>query len=96
MRDLFSDPCERKHGGNANSVAAFDRVYQTLSNRQAAVYAHIAAAGSHGATMKEVAADLGVQLNTISGRRVQLVAKGLIRGTGVSRAGSEVFVAVEG
>lgn len=47
-----------------------------------------------GITAKEVAAKLGKEFNAVSGRKKELQALGLIRGTGERRDGSEVLKAI--
>lgn len=88
-----SDPCARKHGGNENSVSAWERQKEHVETQNRAILRIIREAGEEGATSKECAAAMGVQLNRISGRFRQLFLDGLIvnRG-GRKREGAAVWV----
>lgn len=68
------DPCARKHGGNANSVAAFDRLLPDLKHQQQQVYRYIVSQGMKGATVKEIARFMGHpgEVHRYSGRLTEL------------------------
>lgn len=90
------DVCRRKHGGNAHSAAAFARVQPTQLNMAERIRAYIGGCGPAGATLKEVAAQFGKQLNQISGRFSQLKANGQIFDSGRTHEGCAVYVAFKG
>jgi DNA-binding MarR family transcriptional regulator len=92
VNSLF-DICERQHGGNAESAAAFRKTAPTLRERQVTVLEMIRAAGGTGLSAKEIAARLGVGLHTLSPRCSELKALGLIVPQGSRRDGSAVLVA---
>ena len=86
MNDITSN----KHGGNANSSAAYETIADTLTNRQndvlSALLRHPA-----GMTSKEIAKWLESPLNAISGRISELKVMGRIREAG-RRDGCAVLV----
>lgn len=88
QRGLF-DPCARKHQGNPESEAAFNRA--NITHDRAEVLRVIRAAGLHGATSKEVARAMEKALNCISGRFVGLLREGLIYRTEEKRDGAAVW-----
>lgn len=90
MNDLF-DVCERKHGGNANSVEANRRSAGNRKEQRNAVFRAICEAGSNGLTCKELSAAWGVGMNRISGRFSELKLVELIRESG-RRDGCAVLV----
>lgn len=68
-RTLFdADPCERKHKGNAQSRAAWDRVAVSADDRKGEICRWLEARGELGGTCDEFAAEIGVEVNTVSGR----------------------------
>ena len=77
------DICERRHRGNAESIAANLR-----ADKQKGRTAVLSVLISHPATAKEIAAQLGVGINVISGRCSEIKMLGLVRATGVRRSGS--------
>lgn len=77
------DICERKHGGNEQSAAAFEAL--NLNNLQAEVLDAIQSAGQRGMTCHELADQWGVGVNQISGRFSELKAKGLAAVVGTRR-----------
>lgn len=93
------DFCERKHGGNAESEAAFKRMAPTIPAQRAMVLDMVRNAGPEGLTCKELAARLGVGMNVISGRFTEnRVARDIVRKIGadgwpVRRDGCAVYVA---
>ncbi|MEI7850640.1 MAG: hypothetical protein WCH86_02295 [Kiritimatiellales bacterium] len=88
--DLF-DPCKRKHGGNAQSVAANRKNLQHRAAQRKAVFDAISAAGGDGLTCRELAERMNVGMNCISGRFSELKAAGWIKKVNV-RTGCGVFV----
>lgn len=68
------DPSARKHKGNPQSRAAYDRVKHTKADTYKSIMSLLEARGEFGATSKEIAAAKGVELNTISGRLSELKA----------------------
>ena len=87
-----ADPCERKHGGNENSVDAHAKASESKEQRYQEIVGHLAVAGEAGMTAKELAHALGVQLNTVSGRFTELLATGRIVRLSIKREGSGVLV----
>lgn len=82
-----------KHGGNAESEAAYMRASATMALRRAEVLALIKAIGRNGMTCKEVARVMGVEMHAVSGRISELKRDGLIRPNGERRDGGAVLVA---
>jgi predicted transcriptional regulator len=89
------DVCERKHGGDSESVAAFESIREALPGRRLHVLRWIASCGDHGGTSKEYAALTGKNLNAISGRFSELKHEGLICKNGKRRNYSGVWVETE-
>lgn len=87
-----ADPCERKHGGNENSVAAHEQASESKEQRYQEIVGLLAAAGEEGLTGKEIAALLGVSFNSISGRYTEMLATGRIVRLSIKREGSGVLV----
>jgi len=77
------DICERKHGGNAESIEANARADKRQGQRDV-----IATLTNARLTSKEIAIKLGKPLNCISGRCSELKMAGVIVPTGVRRDGS--------
>ena len=88
--DLF-DVCERKHGGNAQSVLANRKNLQHRAAQRKAVFDAITEAGTSGLTCRDLADRWAVGMNCISGRFSELKAAGWIKKVNV-RAGCGVFV----
>lgn len=84
------DICANRHQGNAQSMAAFQRVLESMPEQRANVARAIRHAGSHGLTCKELAERWGCGMNAISGRFSELKAKGLVEKVG-TREGSGVM-----
>lgn len=91
--ELF-DVCAGKHGGNEQSVEAFESVRHVISAGQVAALSFILSRGAYGATAQEYADMLGVSLNKVSGRFSELRYLGRIEKTGVRNRGG-VFVVKE-
>lgn len=86
------DICENRHGGNAESAAAFERIRDGLPLVRQAVFDFIRERGEHGATVHEVAAHLGKTPNAVSGRLTELKADGWIERTDERRGHAAVLV----
>ncbi len=86
------DPCENKHGGNAESEAAFERATKTAQVRREQILRLLDDRGTYGATAKEAAQCLGVELHALSGRFTELKASYQIVVTNQRRDGSRVCV----
>lgn len=90
------DICERKHGGNPESAAAFDAT--TTAMQREKVLKAIMAAGDAGLTVDELAAAWDTTPNAVSGRFTELKKENWIvkRGTRKTRSGKAagVWVAV--
>ena len=86
----MKDITQNRHGGNANSAAAYETIADTLTNRQndvlSALLRHPA-----GMTSKEIAEWLESPLNAISGRISELKAMGKVKEAG-RRDGCAVLV----
>lgn len=94
--DKVVDVCSGRHQGNEQSRAANLYSLTGRTEQRQCVLNLIRNAGSEGMTMKEVAATMGVQLNTVSGRGSELKKLELVRETGSVRAGSAVLVISDG
>lgn len=89
---MKTDITKNKHGGNAQSNAAFEKIEETLTTRQKTVYSIIYHRYQHaGATCKEIAKIFGVGMNAISGRITELKRMGKIKQSG-RRDGCAVWV----
>jgi DNA-binding MarR family transcriptional regulator len=76
----MNDITQNKHGGNANSKAAFGAIKDELKPRQNEVYHYIYCA--NGITCKDIAEAMNTGMNAISGRLTELKAMGKIKVTG--------------
>lgn len=79
---LDFDPCERKHGGDRESKAAFKRVD---TDTDMAMILEIIRRSRSGVTLDDVSAAIGRPPNAISGRFTSLKASGQIVATGETR-----------
>lgn len=86
------DPCQNKHGGNAESEASYQRAGKTAKVRREQILDLIERRGTYGATAKEAAICLAVPLNALSGRFTELKTSGAIVTTDQRRDGSRVCV----
>jgi phosphotransferase system HPr-like phosphotransfer protein len=87
----MKDITQNKHGGNANSAAAFSGIYAHLTLRQQQVLATIKKNGSKGRTCKEIAERHGCGMNSISGRLTELKSMAKIVQVG-TRDGCAVWI----
>jgi predicted transcriptional regulator len=76
----MKDITQNKHGGNANSTAAFGAIKDELKPRQQLVYNTIIM--REQSTVKDIAFWLGCGMNAISGRLTELKKMGKIKVTG--------------
>ena len=76
----MKDITQNKHGGNANSTAAFGAIKDELKPRQREVHSCIF--WSNGITCKDIAEAMNTGMNAISGRLTELKAMGKIKVTG--------------
>jgi hypothetical protein len=88
---MKTDPTKNKHGGNAQSNAAFSGIYAHLTLRQEQVLATVKAYGTNGTTCREIAERHGRGMNAISGRLTELKAMGKITQCG-TRDGCAVWI----
>jgi hypothetical protein len=89
----MNDITKNKHGGNANSTAAFVAIKDELKPRQREVYNAIKRMHElcqHDANIKDICAYLSIDANVISGRLTELKAMGKIKVTG-RRDGCAVY-----
>jgi predicted transcriptional regulator len=85
------DVCANRHKGNAESKAANAKASESKVKQRELVRVWITATRERGLTCKELAHELGVGMNAISGRFSELKAAGLIEQTG-RRDGCGVYV----
>jgi predicted HTH transcriptional regulator len=91
---MKTDPTKNKHGGNAQSNAAFEKIEETLTQRQNQVLGAIEILDRYsgkGATLHDITNWLRLEANKISGRITQLKAMGKIKQIG-RRDGCAVWV----
>jgi len=91
---MKTDITKNKHGGNAQSNAAFEGIEETLTQRQNQVLGAIEMLDRYsgkGATLHDIAHWLRLGANKISGRITQLKAMGKIHQIG-RRDGCAVWV----
>jgi hypothetical protein len=92
---MKTDITKNKHGGNAQSNAAFEKVRAKLGDRQKMVLFQIerwSVAG--GVTCREIAEMESCGMNAISGRITELKAMGKIKQIG-RRDGCAVYIVSE-
>ena len=65
-----------------SQIDSFNSLKPKLGQRQAAVLDVIVSAGGHGATLREIADVLKVELNSVSGRVNELCRHRLVEGCG--------------
>lgn len=88
-----TDVCQNRHGGNAESVAAYEAGKAKHPKKRQLVLDHIASRGHQGATSHEIAQALGWGLNAVSPRLSELKKKKIIEKSG-TRGGAAVHVLV--
>lgn len=86
------DPTRNRHGGNAESNAAFDSIRCARSPMQREVMLCAEAMGLRGVTLKEVARTMGMSIQTVSGRLTELKASNMLEKTELRREGCAVLV----
>ncbi len=88
------DVCEKKHGGNPESRAAFVNLKDRLTLEQEIVFDFIKSCGEHGATTDEIAVHFDGNPNDYSGRVSELKIKGRIVkcGTRPTRSGNPAAI----
>lgn len=73
------DVCENRHGGNPESVEAFLSTPPDCRTRQRiAIHKFAKSKGSYGITTDEVAQELSVPPNSVSGRLSEMKRDGLL------------------
>lgn len=72
--ELFQprDVCQSRHGGNAESVEAFQSIRDRLTAAQERVYRCVTDAGERGRTNDEICVVLGLMANQVSPRLTEL------------------------
>lgn len=90
----------RRHGGNAESKKAHERIKQGKAETRLRILGHIKQLGTEGATTDEIAAWMNVPPNAISGRMTELKKLGALTATSQTRrtrsgCAARVFVATE-
>jgi hypothetical protein len=86
----MNDITENKHGGNANSQAAFGAIKDELKPRQREVYNFVTLCQGYGTTIHNICNWLKLTPNVISGRLTELKKLGKIKVTG-RRDGCAVY-----
>ena len=86
----IDDICRNKHQGNAESEAANLRLKNKAESREQ-VYRMLL---KYDMTCKELAAELGKEMHTISGRITELKKQGRVMPTAIVRNGCRVVRAV--
>lgn len=84
------DICENKHGGNAESQAAFESIEPTIPESRKGVLLAVQMS-LNGMTAKEYAKRSGRQLNAVSGRFSELARDGWIHRSNERRDGAAVW-----
>lgn len=89
------DICIHRHKGNAESVAANERVSPFKTELRMQIYDwFLHKAGAQGSTCKEASRCMEIGYTTMSARISELKAEYWLRETGRRRAGAAVLVAV--
>lgn len=86
------DICQSRHGGAEASIAAHDRIKAGKQEMYDRILRIVRTKGN--ATSKEIAAELGKQLNTVSGRFAEMKQRGMLKSSGETREGAAVLVEV--
>ena len=90
--EVASRPRPAPHNRTATSIEAAERIAPKAGTMRARVLDYIAAAGEIGATNAEIAAGLGMKLQTVCGRVNELATAKLIR-NGARRDGGTIRIA---
>lgn len=91
----MNDICEAKHGGNQQSIEAYQKALPRMAESRKQVLIAVRQAMDSGITAKEYAARSGRQLNAISGRFSELAREGWIERTNRTRNKSAVWKVTE-
>jgi hypothetical protein len=86
------DVCENKHGGSAESEAAFEKVVRDKQQMYERIITLVTARGDYGVTVHEVAGAFGKTPNCVSGRLTELRMLGRLKKNGERRHGAAVLV----
>ena len=92
------DVCAGRHGGNPESVAAFERVAPTLNETRAAILEFARSRKTAGVTVHDVCKHFGKTPNEVSGRLTELKSEEFgfaLRDSGRRKDGAKVLVAAE-
>jgi hypothetical protein len=91
---MGSDPCEVRHGGNENSIAAHAKVKPTKLQTYGKIMDLLYQRGDYGATVHEISGALGfgAAINRASGRLSELKKMKWIKENGEKRHGAAVLV----
>ena len=91
---MKTDITKNKHGGNAQSNAAFEKIEESLTQTHQQILHVMTLYPISGTTSKDVAEYFDCHLNAISGRLTELKAMGKIKQIG-RRDGCAVYVVSE-
>lgn len=91
----MNDICQAKHGGNQQSIEAYESALPSMAKARRSVLEAVRQAMDAGITAKEYAERNGRQLNTVSGRFSELSREGWIERTNKTRNKSAVWKATE-
>ena len=91
----MNDICQVKHGGNQQSIEAYESALPSMAKARRSVLEAVRQAMDEGITAKEYAERNGRQLNTVSGRFSELSREGWIERTTRTRNRSAVWRATQ-
>jgi len=91
----MNDICQAKHGGNQQSIEAYESALPSMAKARRSVLEAVRQAMDAGITAKEYAERSGRQLNTVSGRFSELSREGWIKRTNRTRNKSAVWRATQ-
>ena len=91
----MNDICQAKHGGNQQSIEAYESALPSMAKARRSVLEAVRQAMDAGITAKEYAQRNGRQLNTVSGRFSELSREGWIERTTRTRNRSAVWRATQ-
>jgi hypothetical protein len=86
------DVCENRHGGSAESEAAFEKVVRDKQQMYERIIKLVTARGDYGITVHEVAGAFGKTPNCVSGRLTELRMQGRLKKNGERRHGAAVLI----